>query len=187
MDPTSDQMISVGLVSGLLMLSAVRGMLNRTGLIAATIVGLTVSLFGHWTWLAILISFLAVGSLATLWKYEEKAALRLAEENKGARGWRNVMANGGVASLSLTGTFAALGGALLIALLSVSLASITDVEIPLLTMMVVVTSIGWLGCQVDSILGALFENKGLIGKHTVNFLATLSGALMAIFFHIRFL
>ena len=81
MDPTSDQMISVGLVSGLLMLSAVRGMLNRTGLIAATIVGLTVSLFGHWTWLAILISFLAVGSLATLWKYEEKAALRLAEEN----------------------------------------------------------------------------------------------------------
>jgi uncharacterized membrane protein len=89
--------------------------------------------------------------------------------------------------MSLTGTFAALGGALMIALLSVSLASITDVEIPLLTMLVVVTLIGWLGCQVDSILGALFENKGLMGKHTVNFLATLSGALMAIFFHIRFL
>ena len=94
MDPTSDQMISVGLVFGLMMLSAVRGMLNRTGLIAAALVGLTVSLFGHWTWLTILISFLAVGSLATLWKYEEKAALRLAEDNKGARGWRNVMANG---------------------------------------------------------------------------------------------
>ena len=78
MDPTTDQMISVGLVFGLMMLSAVRGMLNRTGLIAAASVGLTVSLFGHWTWLTILISFLAVGSLATLWKYEEKAALRLA-------------------------------------------------------------------------------------------------------------
>ena len=51
MDPTSDQMISVGLVFGLMMLSAIRGMLNRTGLIAAAIVGLTVSLFGHWTWL----------------------------------------------------------------------------------------------------------------------------------------
>ena len=60
MDPTSDQMISVGLVSGLLMLSAVRGMLNRTGLIAATIVGLTVSLFGHWTWLAILLSLIHI-------------------------------------------------------------------------------------------------------------------------------
>ena len=92
--------------------------------------------------------------------------------------------NGG---MSVTGTFAAFGGAVLIASLSVSLASITDVEVPLLTMLVVLTAIGWLGCQVDSILGALFENKGLIGKHTVNFLATLSGALMAIFFHIRFL
>ena len=245
MDPTADQMISVSLVFGLMMLSAVRGMLDRTGLIAAAIVGLSVSLFGHWTWLTILISFLAVGSLATLWKYEEKAALRLAEDNKGARGWRNVMANGGVASLvaianftldqpewsylaacasisvaasdtlaseigsldprtrsiinleavpagtnggmSVTGTFAALGGAALIAFLSVSLSSITDVEIPLLTIFVVITLIGWLGCQVDSILGALFENKGLIGKHSVNFLATLSGALMAIIFHTRFL
>ena len=53
--------------------------------------------------------------------------------------------------------------------------------------MVVVSVIGWLGCQVDSILGALFENKGLIGKHTVNFLATLSGAIMAIGFYLRFL
>ena len=66
MDPTSDQMISVGLVFGLMMLSAIRGMLNRTGLIAAAIVGLTVSLFGHWTWLTIQISYLAVGSVATL-------------------------------------------------------------------------------------------------------------------------
>ena len=105
MDPTADQMISVSLVFGLMMLSAVRGMLDRTGLIAAAIVGLAVSLFGHWTWLTILISFLAVGSLATLWKYEEKAALRLAEDNKGARGWRNVMANGGVASLVAIANF----------------------------------------------------------------------------------
>ena len=105
MDPTSDQMISVGLVFGLMMLSAVRGMLNSSGLVAAAIVGLTVSLLGHWTWLTILISFLAVGSLATLWKYEEKAALRLAEDNKGARGWRNVMANGGVASLVAIANF----------------------------------------------------------------------------------
>ena len=245
MDPTSDQLISVGLVFGLMMLSAVRGMLNRSGLIAAAIIGLTVSLFGHWTWLTILISFLAVGSLATLWKYEEKAALRVAEENKGARGWKNVMANGGVASIvavinfildqpdwaylaacasisvaasdtlaseigsldsrtrsiinleavpagtnggmSVTGTFAALSGAALIGFLSVSLSSITDVEIPLLTLMIAVTAIGWLGCQVDSILGALLENRGLIGKHSVNFLATLSGALIAILFDAAFL
>lgn len=245
MEPTSDQMVSVGLVLGLMLISGVRGMLNRSGLIAAATVGLSVSLLGHWTWLAMLIVFLVVGSLATLWRYEEKAALRLAEGNKGTRGWRNVMANGGVAAgvaivsysmggpqwaytaaaasiavaasdtlaseigsldprtrsivnleavppgtnggMSVTGTFAALAGGLLIAVMAVTLSSITDVTTPLPTLFLLITIIGWLGCQIDSILGALFENKGLIGKHTVNFLATLSGALMAIFAHLRFL
>ena len=41
--------------------------------------------------------------------------------------------------------------------------------------------IGWLGCQVDSILGAMLENRGYLGKHGVNFIATLSGSLMALF------
>ncbi len=245
MELTSDQMVSIGLVVGLMLLSGARGMLNRSGLIAAATVGLSVSLLGHWTWLAILIVFLVVGSLATLWRYDEKAALRIAEDNKGTRGWRNVMANGGVAAgvavvnyamgepewaysaaaasiavaasdtlaseigsldprtrsiinleavpagtnggMSVLGTFAALAGGLLIAVMAVTLASITSVTTPLVTLFVLVTVIGWLGCQVDSILGALFENKGLIGKHTVNFLATLSGALMAIIAHWRFL
>ena len=44
---------------------------------------------------------------------------------------------------------------------------------------VLIALVGWIGCQVDSILGALLENEGYIGKHSVNFLATLSGALMA--------
>ena len=52
---------------------------------------------------------------------------------------------------------------------------------------VVVTIVGWLGCQVDSILGELLENKGYIGKHTVNFLATLSGAAMAVVVAFRLL
>ncbi len=245
MELTSDQMVSIGLVFGLMLLSGVRGMLNRSGLIAAATVGLSVSLLGHWTWLAILIVFLMVGSLATLWRYEEKAELRLAEDNKGTRGWRNVMANGGVAAsvaianhllgypdwaytaaaasiavaasdtlaseigsldprtrsiinleavpagtnggMSVTGTFAALAGGLLIAVMTVTFASITGETTPISTLFILVAVIGWLGCQVDSILGALFENKGLIGKHTVNFLATLSGAMMAIIAHWRFL
>ena len=44
---------------------------------------------------------------------------------------------------------------------------------------VLIAIVGWIGCQVDSILGALLENEGYIGKHSVNFLATLAGALMA--------
>ena len=245
MELSSDQMVSIGLVTGMMLISGLRGMLNRSGLVAAATVGFSVSLLGHWTWLTILILFLVVGSLATLWRYDEKAALRLAEDNKGVRGWRNVMANGGVASIvavanyaldqpdwaymaaaasisvaaadtlaseigsldprtrsiinleavpagtnggmSVTGSFAALAGGLLMAFMAVSLSSVEESTIPLVTLFTVVTIIGWLGCQVDSILGAVFENRGIIGKHTVNFLATLSGALMAIFVHSRFL
>lgn len=38
---------------------------------------------------------------------------------------------------------------------------------------------GFLGANFDSLLGALFENKGLLNKHQVNFLASLFGAGMA--------
>ena len=35
--------------------------------------------------------------------------------------------------------------------------------------------IGWIGCQVDSILGAVFENRGYLNKGGVNALAITSG------------
>jgi len=241
---TDDQMISIILVSALLLVSKLRDMLDSSGLLAAMGVGLTVSLLGHWTWLVILIVFLFVGSMATKWRFEEKRALSIQESNEGARGWRNVMANGAAASLvavlawfgegdwyflavacsvsvalsdtlaseigsldprtrsiitleavppgtnggmSPTGTAAALLGALLIAAVAVLLAPVYGEPMSVASIFVVVTIVGWLGCQVDSILGELLENKGYIGKHTVNFLATLSGAAMAVVVAFRFL
>ena len=41
----------------------------------------------------------------------------------------------------------------------------------------VVAIIGWLGCQVDSILGALLENRGLMTKGSVNAAAITSGII----------
>jgi len=38
---------------------------------------------------------------------------------------------------------------------------------------------GFLGANFDSLLGALFENRGFLNKHQVNFLASLFGAGMA--------
>ena len=241
---TDDQMISVILVSALLLVSKLRDMLDSSGLLAAMGVGLTVSLLGHWTWLVILVVFLFIGSMATKWRFEEKRALSIQESNEGARGWRNVMANGAAASLvavlawfgegdwyflavacsvsvalsdtlaseigsldprtrsiitleavppgtnggmSPTGTAAALLGALLIAAVAVLLAHVYGEPMSVASIFVVVTIVGWLGCQVDSILGELLENKGYIGKHTVNFLATLSGAAMAVVVAFRFL
>jgi len=69
---TEDQMISLALVSALLLISKLRDMLDYSGLLAAMVVGLAVSLLGHWTWLAILIVFLLVGSLATTCRVEEE-------------------------------------------------------------------------------------------------------------------
>ena len=49
MELSSDQMVSIGLVTGMMLISGLRGMLNRSGLVAAATVGFSVSLLGHWT------------------------------------------------------------------------------------------------------------------------------------------
>ena len=239
-DLSDDQLISFALVLTLLILSRVKDLLDFSGIIAATLTGLTVSLLGHWTWLVVLFVFLVTGSIATKWRIDEKRALSLEEANEGLRGWRNVLANGGAVSIvaiynylspgeewiyfaavssisvalsdtlaseigsldirtrsittlqsvpagtnggmSPTGTIAAFLGALTIAFVGVLL-SPNDLSISNNHLFILLTVIGWLGCQVDSLLGALLENRGYLGKHSVNFLATFSGVLMAIMFH----
>ena len=47
---TQDQIISLTLVAALLLASGVRRILDPSGLLAAMIVGLVVSLMGHWTY-----------------------------------------------------------------------------------------------------------------------------------------
>lgn len=244
MDIGDDQIISVMLVLALLLLSRVRDLLDNSGLFAATITGLTVSLLGHWTWLIALFIFLVIGSIATKWKLEEKKLLSLEEANEGLRSWKNVLANGGavsimaiynfispgeewiyfaaIASISValsdtlaseigsldtrtrsittlqsvpagtnggmspTGTVAALIGAIIISIIGV-IFSPEDSTISDINLLLMLTLIGWLGCQVDSLLGALLENRGYLGKHSVNFLATFSGSLIAIIFYYQFL
>ena len=92
--------------------------------------------------------------------------------------------NGG---MSPTGTVAALAGAAIIALFSVALSSTAGDQTPALMLFTIVAVIGWLGCQIDSLLGALLENQGYIGKHTVNLLATMSGATLAVLASLQFL
>lgn len=234
---TDDTVISISLVMGLLLVTKTRDMLDNGGILAALTVGLTVSLAGHWTWLAVLMAFLIVGSYATKWRYEEKLAISLAEANEGLRGWRNVLANGAAPMLvalihwqypdsdwdylalsscvavacsdtlaseigsldtrtrsiinlqavpqgtnggmSPTGTLAAIFGALLIGVFAVILPVEGGIGSSAPIFIVIVSAIGWFGCQIDSLLGALLENDGYVGKHTVNLLATCSGAALA--------
>ena len=56
----------------------------------------------------------------------------------------------------------------------------TDLNGPLLLGVLALT--GWIGCQVDSYLGALLENRGYLTKGSVNALAITSGvAIMSLF------
>ena len=90
--------------------------------------------------------------------------------------------NGG---FSPNGQIAALVGALLISLVATALGMLVDAEAlsSPVEFIVSISIIGFLGCQVDSLLGALLENRGYIGKGTVNTLAIATGAIIACYFH----
>ena len=90
--------------------------------------------------------------------------------------------NGG---FSPNGQIAAVAGSLLISLVGMGLGIVVGAEALASPMEFIlsITVIGFLGCQVDSILGALLENRGYIGKGTVNTLAIATGALIACYFY----
>lgn len=81
--------------------------------------------------------------------------------------------NGGV---TMVGEAAALIASFCIALV----AYLLGVADP--TMVAVVTIAGLVGTNVDSVVGALFENRGLIGNAGTNLTATLAGGLFALLF-----
>jgi uncharacterized protein (TIGR00297 family) len=95
--------------------------------------------------------------------------------------------NGGV---TLLGNVAALVGALVVSLVGLLLmtdmfmdtgihelrAGIPIVMIPLV--------LGWVGCQLDSVLGATLQNKGVIGNNMVNFITILAMVLATAPFYI---
>ncbi len=76
-------------------------LVDLTGFIAGLVVGLSVILLGGWNWFIVLLSFHLVAGVATKWKYEYKHKLGVAEEKGGARGWRNVLANGFLAMVTV--------------------------------------------------------------------------------------
>jgi uncharacterized protein (TIGR00297 family) len=60
--------------------------------------GLLLAVTSGWAWVAVLIAFLVLGSAATKFRYQFKLSIHAAEEKRGARGVRNVVANGAVAA-----------------------------------------------------------------------------------------
>lgn len=56
--------------------------------------------------------------------------------------------------------------------LSVTMPSMADY-------LVIPAIIGFVGCQIDSVIGATLERRGIVNKKTTNLLATCSGAVLA--------
>ncbi|WP_313694604.1 DUF92 domain-containing protein [Halorarum halobium] len=93
--------VALGWVSYALDAASVPGMLTGVLLAALSVV------LGGYGWFAVLISFFSVGALATKYRYEEKRARGVAEENDGARGTGNVLGNAAVALFAVVGSAAA--------------------------------------------------------------------------------
>lgn len=92
--------------------------------------------------------------------------------------------DGGV---SIAGQVAALLGGLIVAVLGVVLLSLAfsfDAPPPApalsASVVFVVTLGGFVGCQVDSLLGATLEVRGWVTKEEVNFLGIVSGSLVVV-------
>ena len=75
--------------------------------------------------------------------------------------------------ISIEGTFAGIAGSIIIAAAYI----LTTHPNAILALIIIVA--GTFGNLIDSLLGALFERKGLLTNDTVNFLNTLAAALLA--------
>jgi uncharacterized protein (TIGR00297 family) len=93
-------LVALGVNAGMALLAARAGTVRMSGVLAGLLVGGLIWLAGGWRWWIVLLAFFVLGSLLTKFGYKRKAALGLAEEKGGRRGWQNAVANGGVGVLA---------------------------------------------------------------------------------------
>jgi uncharacterized protein (TIGR00297 family) len=86
--------------------------------------------------------------------------------------------NGGVSAL---GEAAGLVGSLLMSLFGglMFLVCGFPLGLPIMAWLVGCAALGWVGCQVDSLLGSTLERRELIGKSSVNFISMLVTGILA--------
>lgn len=98
--PSLGLIIEATLVMVILMLISIRaGFVDPGGLISSFAVGYIIYIFGDRLFFVPLLIFYVIAGLMTKLRYEEKRLKGAAEEKLGARGWKNVLANGGVATV----------------------------------------------------------------------------------------
>jgi uncharacterized protein (TIGR00297 family) len=204
---------------------------DLTGLFSIALVGIILLVFTTPRWLIIMIVFFIVGSIATKYKYEYKKRIGVEQGQSGARGYKNVFANGIAATaaavlfgvfqqpvfivmyvacvataaadtlaseigvtggvprlittlkkvpvgtnggVTLVGESVAVIGGIVVSASAFLLGVIT------LPMAVICAFAGFIGTNIDSLVGATLENKGFVGNAGTNLTATISGGLFAV-------
>ncbi len=71
---------------------------DLSGFVAGVFIGIPIVVFGGFRFFFILIFFFVVATMATKYRYEEKCKKGIAEKNRGARSYVNVLGNGLIAS-----------------------------------------------------------------------------------------
>jgi uncharacterized protein (TIGR00297 family) len=212
---------------------------DLSGLFSAALIGIILIVFADARWFLIMLSFFILGSISTRYKYEFKKKIGVEQGRSGARGYRNVFANGIVAAaaavlygvfvrpefivlyigcvataaadtmaseigvtggtpymitsfkkvpigtnggVTITGECVALAGGFAVGLVALLLNVITP------WMLVLCVIAGFVGTNIDSVVGATLENRGLLGNAGTNLLATIGGGLfaMAMFLWMKF-
>lgn len=86
-------------------------------------------------------------------------------------------------AVTILGEIAALLGAMVIGILPVIFGKVDSV----LPVILITTAGGFLGTNIDSLLGATLQNRGLLSNSGVNFVATFAGALVSGILYIIFI
>ena len=126
------------------------GTANVSGMLTGILLGVLTIVLGGFGWFAVLIAFFAIGGIAAKFRYDRKAARGVAEDNDGARGMGNVLANSGVALLSV---IAVAAGEI------VEPAAIVSLAVPFAFAGSLSTA---LGDTLSSEIGCLYDNPRLI-------------------------
>jgi uncharacterized protein (TIGR00297 family) len=84
------------------------GTASIQGMLTGVLLALLAIVLGGYGWFALLITFFGLGGLSTKFRYEQKRERGIAEDNEGARGSGNVLANSAVALVAVL-AFAASG------------------------------------------------------------------------------
>ena len=204
---------------------------DLTGLFSAALVGIILVVFADVRWFIVMLAFFILGSAATKYKSNYKKRIGVEQSQSGARGCRNVFANGIVAAaaavlfgvfqqpvfivmyvgcvataaadtlasevgvtggiprlittlkpvpigtnggVTVTGEVVAFLGGLAVSVVALLLGIITT------EMAVICTLAGFVGTNLDSLVGATLENRGFLGNAGTNLLATLGGGIFAV-------